>query len=365
MAIVFFHPLIILLTIGIFGLYFLNSRLFKSEYKKHFSNTIIIISAFSAISFITWYFSYSGVLTTIKKFFDTLFFGSDEPTIASRYTQVIVSSKSDILTIINYIKCYGAVTLYLLIICLCLSYVIYTIYLKKYHHQEVLFSSQVILGIGAAAIVSFLASIVGEPHRAIALIIITGIILSAICFDRWLNIFKNKKMKLFVLAGLFICISFAIIFGIMVVYESPWSSTPSKHMSYMDKAGLSWFLTNRLQEQPTYINYNNYRKFEAYTWGYDNYYQKKGQYIVEMIPTHFGYLTENHLDSVLKNPQTTYLISHEKMRQFIFAIREDRRDRFDSYNEEDFFRLNTDNSVQSVYKNKEFEIWIIQPYKAA
>jgi translation initiation factor IF-2 len=84
-----------------------------------------------------------------------------------------------------------------------------------------------------------------------------------------------------------------------------------------------------------------------------------------MIPTHFGYLTENHLDSVLKNPQTTYLISHEKMRQFIFAIREDRRDRFDSYNEEDFFRLNTDNSVQSVYKNKEFEIWIIQPYKAA
>ncbi|MFA4826231.1 MAG: hypothetical protein WC593_13855 [Methanoregula sp.] len=364
MAIVFFHPLVTFFTIGILVIYFLNAYFLKNEYKKYFRNTIIMISLYGFIAFFTWYFSFSGILLTIKNFYDAFFnFEPDEKTIVSQYSQVVTSSQSDTLTIIiNYIKPYGAITLFLIIAIVCLLYVVYMLFQKKYHYQEILFSTQLLFGIGCAIVVSFLASIVSEPQRAVALELIMGIILSAICFDQWLKIYPEKKRKIIILSGLFIIISFAIIFGLMAVYESPWTSTPSKQMTYMEKDGITWLFSYRIIDQPTYLKTANYRKMEMYVFGIINYRNNQGVFISESIPTHFGYKSVNHLDVTLKTKQQTYLITHEKMRQFILAIREDRRDRIDSYNGEDFFRLNNDNSVQSVYKNGEYEIWIIQPY---
>jgi hypothetical protein len=73
-------------------------------------------------------------------------------------------------------------------------------------------------------------------------------------------------------------------------------------------------------------------------------------------PTHFGY--QNHETAYQAyNNSVTYLVTTENGRQAINAFPENVHHLVHQWTDEDFERLNADQTVNLIYSNQEFEVW--------
>lgn len=358
-AIVFFHPLTSIISISILGIYFIISYVIKGDFGKNFQNRILLFSIFGLVSFTIWYLYNSNILGNVKEFLDA-FVDSSDRTILTHYSAEVSSSTASYYKIVEtFIKYYGSISLYLVFACICLVYVIYSIYQKKNIDKGIVFGSLFVFGIVFALVTIVFSSVIFELVRALAPAIILGISVIVICFDHWFKEIQDMQIIIFILAVLYVLISSVIILGVMIVYESPWTATPGKQMSYMDNAGVSWLLNEKSLDKLVYVNNNKYSKMEMYSEGIKHYYGQQIMYRTDKIPSHFGYLTEYHLDKRLKLDAAIYMVTNEKMRQVPLAVSPENRNKVNSFTPQDFFRLNNDNSVQSIYQNKEFEVWIV------
>ena len=159
------------------------------------------------------------------------------------------------------------------------------------------------------------------------------------------ELFKNKKRaKAIVSVSLILTLTFSI--SVFSVYHSPWTFSPSWHITNMDVEGSEWFLVHR----------NSTLRFDA--MGIDSSLMRG---TVGLIPEHFNYSYHETLGESLA--QDSYAVINKRCR-LANADPMVAKTRINMYSgwgfdEEDFEKLENDISVAKLYSNGEFDAFYV------
>lgn len=350
-----YHPLtFVIWVIILVSLYALSLFI---NYKKGvvLEGKIFYLIIFSGVTFAAWYTYFYYILYEIKRFTNVIFLDTPEATIITSYSDRVSSSGANFsLILTTFLKMYGAISIYVLIGCVCIGYLFYVYALKKEKPDIYLifFGMNFLIAIIFGIFVLSIFSVVFEPVRAIGFAIVIVIIFISITLS--LISQKNISSKLFIVMFLLIIIS--LIIGALNIYDSPWTSASGKQMSHFDKNGIDWFLQNKDTVTPIFQNFNRYSKYEMFYFGPSEINENVGNYVHDQIPSHFGYEDNAHLSKTL-GVADAYVITFERMSQIPYAVSEDRRYRQSFYSNDDYFRLKTDSTIEKIYDNREYEVW--------
>lgn len=361
LLIVFFHPLVtVMLIIVLIGFYLFNlfsDRHFESS-KQHFNITILL--GLTVVSLLAWYLNYQSVLNTVENFIDAIF-ETGQSTIIGYQLNAVESSSISLSTFIElFIRTYGTISIYFVVAFCCLIITIINISNGRVKQYEMIYGIHFVASMLFAGLIFFVTSVINEPIRAASFVIV---IATAFCAMVLYNTFKrtpSKTGRKILLACTILIICSASVIGMFNIYEGPWRGLPSSHMPYMNAYGLDWYIGHNNNSIPLISNFNSIKKYERY------YYSKtpgKGWsepiIIDNFIPSHFGYETNDTLSKSLKNNKR-YMVTFELIKQFQFAVIESERWKYPQYDDADYDRLDDDPTVNKIYTNREFLVWIVE-----
>jgi hypothetical protein len=177
------------------------------------------------------------------------------------------------------------------------------------------------------------------------------------------ELFQRPKIPKLIGAGAVIVILvFASTLGIFSIYRSPWISQPNWQMTRMDFCGSDWYGTYKstdLVGRPPF----QVPEFDYAPMGW------AGGYVYFKMPAHFGYPDHEHVGEVVE--KDTYIVLTERFKQAADepALKEwmNIPDSFakPGFDENDFIRIMSDPSIDTLYTNSEFEILLVNRSSSA
>lgn len=159
------------------------------------------------------------------------------------------------------------------------------------------------------------------------------------------ELFKNKKKALAITAVVIILASIFTV-GVFSVYHSPWTFSPSWHITNMDMKGSEWFH----EHSNSTLEFDAMGVDPSLMWG-----------TVGLIPAHFDYSYHGTLGESLA--KDSYAVINERcklanvdpmMLKTRLAIRSGW-----GFDEDDFDKLENDPSVAKLYSNGEFDTFLV------
>jgi len=149
--------------------------------------------------------------------------------------------------------------------------------------------------------------------------------------------------------------------SIFNVYHSPWTLSVGSHMTEMETSGLDWFLMKQDGSTPVYILGSSWRTYPTYFQELHKVTVQKPKAIVNDLPTHFGYDQNRYINQSISDSGEikSYLATNELIRQSDLAFPEEVQAARKHFLREDFSRLNCDTTVNKLYMNYEWELWMI------
>jgi len=159
------------------------------------------------------------------------------------------------------------------------------------------------------------------------------------------ELFKNKK-RAKAIAGVSLILILTFSISIFSVYHSPWTFSPSWHITNMDVEGSEWFFAHR----------NSTLKFDA--MGIDG---SLMQGTVGLIPAHFNYSYHSTLGESLAQDSYAVINKRCKLANADPMVAKTRLNIGSGwgFNEEDFGKLEHDPSVNKLYSNGEFDAFFV------
>jgi len=156
------------------------------------------------------------------------------------------------------------------------------------------------------------------------------------------ELFKNKKRAV-AIASVIIILASTFSISVFSVYHSPWTFSPSLHITKMDAKGSDWFLEN----------YNSSLAFDGMG--------DPSLVGIGLIPEHFNYSNSDTLGKSLV--KDTYVIINKRCKlanaePMIAKTRINMASGW-GFDEEDFDKLGNDPSVAKLYSNGEFDTFLV------
>ncbi len=186
-----------------------------------------------------------------------------------------------------------------------------------------------------------------ESTRAINYAIIFTILLGSFTLNHLLN---KKYGIIFVM----IILIFSLVFGIISLYNSPSIYRPNQQVTNMELVGNSWFFNNN---DPKFdissIMSTNYYRFADVTIGIDKTESKYNRGYINVVPDHFGYDKSIKVGDSFNKPTYIPLSEHDEI-LYIQTWPQVHR-----YSESDFQKIKFDQSLNKVYNNNGFRVWLI------
>ena len=164
------------------------------------------------------------------------------------------------------------------------------------------------------------------------------------------ELFKNKK-RAFAITVVVIILALTYGISIFSVYHSPWTFSPSWHITNMDVKGSEWFLGHR----------NSTYEFDA--MGIDLSLMK-GE--IGLIPEHFNYSQHTMLGESLSQDSYAVINKRCKLANADPMVQKARLNMLSGwgFNESDFYKFeNHDQSVSKLYSNGEFWVYLVESGK--
>ncbi|PWR71771.1 hypothetical protein ACKUB1_15865 [Methanospirillum stamsii] len=366
MFIVFCHPLVAIFLIITFLLvifYNLFKRfVIKLQPSKNFDLNIFTVIA---ISFIFWFALVRLYIHTLTDMILTNLGGVDERTIINDQIDLVSSTHpaSIWLYIEGFIKIYGPISIYLL---LSIGFIVYI--LTQYYNKKTIFETDLFysllfclaLSLGISLFIGH--SIYFEPVRVLMYSLIFSMILSGLFLYRiWLSINETQHKKIFsIIVTLITTILYMLCF--FNLYQSPWTNMPNTAFTYEDKYGNDWILEYSNRELPIIKDDSTISKYSSYYFESQNSRnsEKMNEYLM-IIPSNFGYNQYRNLgDAFATLPEDKFYMSTTEMMKIApYAAREERRGWLDWFTDTDFIRLLNDPTVNSIYSNDEYSLFMV------
>lgn len=362
--IVFCHPMISLILLLILGVLY-GYALISNRYGLGFSCRLDILKllAIVGISFVFWYINFESILSMGKSVISTLLGESDTETILTfNIGRVSQSGASLIHVIEGFIKVYGPMIIYFVIALFIAIYLVKEFLNNRKCADKMVYIIFFILSIAYGAALTLGYFIVFEVIRAASFAIIMATIICGIGFYK---IIKDadapKRAQVFAIIAIAVLCPVSAL-SVFNVYSSPWIFSPGWHMTEMEKSGIDWFLTNQDESTPLYLNNDNWRTYPTYFQVMHKVTVQRPQIFSNKIPTHFGYDRDRFLDQSINSSGTSnsYIVTDEMMRQSALAYPEEMQSTRKHFLNEDFFRLNCDTTVNKLYMNREWELWVVR-----
>ncbi len=355
-SIVFFHPLIlltILIILCTFHIYF--SFIFKRSVaiksKVNFKNLILIL----IVALLVWYMNFSQFLDTTHRLVYSIF--TPENVIIGQQTENLAISNSGLFEICTiFMKMYGSLFLYLFLASFFLLLLFKKTYSKNRCKTFSLYSLVFVTTLFFAVLQFFLFSVINEPVRVLSVPTVFATILSGISFNYLMEKESSVKSKKIIAIFTIGVVFLSSALGLASIYDSPWKGTTGSHMTKMYSNGLSWYLENNNNSIPLLTNIKSLSKYELYYSQFNSQPLQRSYLMKDEIPSHFGY-TEHLLFVSNFDHSMIYLITDESMKYLQSSVFKSEKERYPTYLNSDFERLNQDRSVSKYYTNGEFIVW--------
>ena len=360
--ITFFHPILSLILIAIFCIFELARNIFKYlklnndlKYRPSFYLILIMI-----IIFFLWQ-SYAYILIgSIARVISWLY---DESTASSKfeaYSQSISDLRPDIIFLLkSFIYAYGIYILFIL-----MGVISVFVLLRAWKGKDLypnIYTLMFFIGFifcGTLYILSPFIAFTGFSrigHYAI----LFSILLVPIAFGHLSRRRKNQKyvlsFSILFLAVLLFSITYLSVF---TLYLSPITKSSGQHVADSQLVGLNSFIEIRAENiEITEGGLNIYRMKHAL-------YGKTAPLInvvismAQSIPPHFNYTKATYLGDYYGN--STYMIISTPFRIFWPKVIPEYPEKW-NFNQNDFYKLENDESVSRVYSNRELDVYLLNP----
>ena len=361
--IVFCHPLtsiILILTLGVLYGYSQISNKYRLRFpcRPNILNMIAIVG----ITFVFWYTHFWGILKMGENVISALLGGSDKATILTSNLELVEQSGLPVLRIAEvFIKNYGSMIIYFIVALLIVIYLAKGFLIRRKYADEMAYVTFFLLSIAFGAALVLGHFIVRELIRAACFSVIMATIVCCIgvyIFFKYAGASTRKETIALVTIAMLCLVSSLSVFS---VYDSPWTTSVSMHMTKMETSGLDWFLMKQDESMPVYILGSSWRTYPTYFQELHNVPVQKPRAIVNGLPTHFGYDQNNYISQSISDSGKvkSYLATNELIRQSDLAFPEEVQAARKHFLQEDFSRLNCDTTVNKLYMNYEWELWMI------
>lgn len=160
-------------------------------------------------------------------------------------------------------------------------------------------------------------------------------------------------------AGITVFLAILIIISQFNVYPHPRNGQPNGQVTENEITGMKWLVYNwdigtmQASILPEYVP-----RFDSYFKGFAGRRERKNWWISDLwLPSHFYEDSWTCIAKIIPNT-TTYLVLSENGKIAPLRFPEEVRDRAHIYTDEDWQVLAKDASVNKVYDNGDFEIWV-------
>jgi len=359
----FFHPLsstmlvISLLTIG-----FVSVLLHIIEYKKISLNNILHNFPITQILIVL------GILLPWILSFPQFYLN-----IRSLYTALTTGHSPDVITqmsaTLDKINVHGFEFVKLLIkimgddiIFLVLSTIAAIILLKSYkkNHKNLKNSENLIILLGITFTIgimyaSYLFNIIPglgniNSQRLLAYLVLFTPIFAGFSFHHFLS-----KERTHITASLCIVIIMtASIISILSLYPSPYIIRPNPEVTQMDMYGFEWFVDYKSRDIGcTYIMSPPYRFADAILGDVGEDKRSDIEHYAPQIPDHFNYIAHERLGESYKKDRYAVITKMDKIiYDTVWRV-------VGRFHKEDFEKLETAETVDKLYTNRECDVWYI------
>ena len=182
----------------------------------------------------------------------------------------------------------------------------------------------------------------GRMLNLLYMMTVTPVLVGFVLYE----LFKNKK-RTFAITVVVIIIALTYGISIFSVYHSPWTFSPSWHITNMDVRGSEWFLGHR----------NSTYEFDA--MGIDPSLMK-GE--IGLIPEHFNYSQHTMLGESLSQDSYAVINKRCKLANADPMLQRARLNMLSGwgFEEKDFDKLECDPSLNKLYSSGEFDIFLVK-----
>lgn len=361
--IVFCHPLVTLILLLILGALYGYSQISnKGQLGFSCRFDILNMAAIVGVTFVFWYIHFKSILRMGESVISALLGVSDKETILIHNLDLIDQTGASLLRIAEvFIKVYGPMTVYFAIALLITIHLTKGLLTKRKYADEMVYVTFFLLSIGFGVALTLGYFIVFELIRATSFAVIMATIVCGIGFYILLKSAETSNRKRAFTTVTVVVLCLVSIFSVFGVYNSPWTASVSPHMTKMETSGLDWFLVKQDESTPTYPIGSSWRTYPTYFQELHKITVQKPLVISNAIPTHFGYNQNRYLSQSISGSKkgNSYVITNGLIKQS-FALPEEVRSVKGRFLQEDFSRLNQDTTVNKLYVNREWELWMVQ-----
>lgn len=353
--IVFFHPMTTLILIMIFMIFLICDKLPLKKYFKNIENLDfrIGLSVF-LISYVTWIISFERGVESIERIILWPFVGQREAVIEHHTGLVSRAGLGVWETFSLFTNRFGVTAIYLLIPLLLILFFIFKGWLKTLNTLEVSSGLQYLGGISfiGYSVVGYMIEF-GPVRSSRYAVLFSIILMGALFYKTYTNVPQRKK--LYVILIVFIIVFSSSLLCIFNIDGSPRNFGANSQLSHSEHDGWNWYINNRNESVILYCT-SDLRKYEIYIQGRYNY--SRGAWSREPIPTRFGY-EENYTMYESFN-ETSYMVTKEFNRVSFLRFPEQIHELTLRYLEEDFVKLESDPTVNKIYENDGYEVWMVK-----
>ncbi len=364
LAVPFMHPEFAFLLILI-ALVLVVTLHFHRSGETHVSapgESLLAIISFISIVFLSWILNFRQFSIYIMIFYGIIlkfFTGSSAVTGASpvtAYSSMLSKSQIVIVDLIRlFFTLYGPVLIFILLglfFFLMLSYHFYKT--KKYDIYIISFMSLYAL-MSIFTIVLIVMPLIITYNRMLKYVLLLSVILISIGFVYAIK--KREARKNVFFSAIVVILSISMLLSMFNLYPSPIIYSYNYQVTHMELAGAGWFLDHGNKNVlPVYVFYT-FGRFANEIQGCEQSKYSNYNYSIISInslpPDHFNYHNKPYLGDTYPNDR--YIFINQLTRAFYLEL----WPTINRFNAGDFYRLDHDTSVSSVYTNGELDIYRI------
>ncbi|WP_276253292.1 DUF6541 family protein [Halomontanus rarus] len=355
LPVVFYHPLIALILIGILLLWRVTAifvRLKQRDRQSHFvsrGRSILVIELIIVLTF-SWYTMYRVVVLSGASIF--IGRGSSE---YEQISEVAERTSPSILDLLQ--RGFAAYGLEMIIIAVTSVMVVYLGYNSYKRNNSIkgfiFFLCAIFMASTFLSFLSIFIDIVFEPERFLMYAIFSGVIVTSVGFS---TLLQNSSKVMFRTIWSTFC-SYLFILAVMstiLIYPSPITDTANYQVTEHETEGMNWVLNNhnpKIDIQEHGIEQNRFADLLGDTES-DFFAPSENRY----PPDHFGYDNTSTVGAGYE--EDTYIVITKLGRLENPVLYPDYPE-FWRHTPADFEQLEVDNTANAIYSNGEFDMYLI------
>lgn len=369
--IAFLHPIttyfliIIFIVFSILDKYnfrFLSPPFYKVKNKLNIKMVEIIL--IMSIITTTWYFSFFTIQNMFRGIIEFILYQSGSSVLSMTLTPLTRANLTYSQIMNLFINRYGS-TFLILFISFIMSILVFINFKikKKNIDSKLIYYFYAYVGTVMMSVIMMLGYYVEfNPIRIFRTPIILSVIFIGLFF---INSFDDR-IKFYSLALFSSITIILIILSLGNVYASPRTSVVNRQVTRMEIIGSQWFELYKNPDIPLVINNPSgfglgpnsiIRRYEDFIFGVDSFDIERTNVSMIRLPSHFGYNEINYFGNLFNGSQR-YIITLKYDRMAVLFFPENVRPLVYQFTDDDFLKLSNDPTINKIYSNDEFEIWL-------